>query len=471
MQSYLNLLRDVLENGEDHNDRTGVGTRSVFGRQWRHDMRTGFPLLTTKRVFARGTFEELKWFLSGSTNVNDLGSSVQAWWKPWADEKGNLGPVYGRQLRSSRSFSCVVPLIFDTPSQEEMDDATKDHEKTFLGVGCIGGTSTDRGQDPEELILKDVWRDMIERCYSESSYSYKSYGGKGVHVSPNWLVFDNFSADAKSLDGWNLKRLIPGSYSLDKDVKFASNRYSKETCKWSSHEEQSFNTSTNKAFFGYHENGTTHVFPSIGDASRTHGLNLSAVHRCLNGKLKTHHGWRFEYIEPQESSVIRVSAVDQIASILADLTFNPNSRRIVATTWNPADIPAMALPCCHGTSIQLKAHADNTLSLAMFQRSADIFIGVPVNIASYAMLLEMLCFATGRIARDLVISFADLHLYNNHVEQARTQLVRDPYPLPTIIIDAHRKSSPLETLLGIEWHDVLVNDYKSHPKIEAPVAV
>lgn len=287
MHSYLLLLRDVLENGEAHEDRTGVGTQSVFGRQWRHDMRTGFPLLTTKKIPLRWVFEELRWFLSGSTDEKELSKSGVDIWKEWATAEqcakfarpaGELGPIYG-----------------------------------------------------------SLWR------------------GFG------------------SWDTWN-DRSIPG-----------------------------------------------------------------------NG-------------------------VDQIKTLLYDIEKTPGSRRLIVSGWNPETCMRVALPPCH-TLWQVKCHGEKEMSLHLYARSIDIFLGLPFNIASYAMLLKMLCFVTNRVARELVISFGDLHLYRNHIEQAKMQLIRDPYLLPEVSICTENKETALETLLSITWQDISVIDYKSHPKIEAPVAV
>lgn len=284
MDSYLQLLEDVMQNGRGHDDRTGVGTRSVFMRQWRHDMRTGFPLLTTKRVTARWVFEELRWFLSGSTNNADLLAEKIDIWTEWATaeqcakfgrQEGDLGPVYGH-----------------------------------------------------------LWR--------------------------------NFDGD-------------------------------------------------------YEE--------------KTQGF-------------------------------------DQIAQLLHDIQTSPNSRRLIVSGWNPAKAKKVALPPCH-TAWQVKCYEDTKeISLHLFARSIDIFLGLPYNIASYAFLLNMLGFATGYTPLELGISFSDLHLYNNHVDQAKEQLSREPYLLPTIsIAEAARLATPLETLLNIKWEHIALNGYKHHPKIEAPVAV
>lgn len=293
MKSYLELLEDVMNNGESHDDRTGVGTRSVFGRQWRHDMRDGFPLLTTKKVPLRWVFEELKWFLSGSTNVKDLQAAGVDIWDEWATEEqcakfgridGNLGPIYGELWRD---FGACEPL-----------DITRQ-------PGC---------------------------------------GFKGC---------------------------------------------------------------------------------------------------------------------------------DQIKKLLDDIHGSPNSRRLIVTGWHPHLSTRVALPPCH-TLWQVKCHDETTeMSLHLYARSIDIFLGLPFNIASYGMLLEMLCIVTGYTARDLIISFGDLHLYNNHVDQAKEQLSREPHRLPMLLHSTNwqRGNSPLENLLAMQWSDFSLVDYTHHPKISAEVAV
>ncbi len=280
MESYLKLLKDVVQNGEGHDDRTGVGTRSVFGRQWRHDMDTGFPLLTTKKIPLRWVFEELRWFLSGSTHVKDLQAAGVNIWDEWATaeqcakfgrEEGDLGPVYGR-----------------------------------------------------------LWR---------------YFGDRGI-----------------------------------------------------------------------------------------------------------------------------LGSVDQIRNLLEDIVATPNSRRLIVTGWHPRKQKEVALPPCH-TLWQVKCHSDDRMSLHLYARSIDIFLGLPFNIASYALLLEMLCTVTGRTPKDLIISFGDLHLYNNHAEQAKVQLGRVPHPLPMVRLDCPEGTTALERLLAFRWENIKLLNYDHHPKIEADVAV
>lgn len=276
MKSYQQLLKDVLAESEPHDDRTGVGTKSIFGYQWQHDMRTGFPLLTTKKVAFRWIVEELKWFLSGSTNEKELALRGVDIWKEWATpeqcakfgrEEGDLGPVYGALWRA---FPC---------------------------------------------------------------------GGK----------------------------------TLD---------------------------------FG----------------------------------------------EPE--------TVDQVDELLANMRLVPNSRRLIVSGWHPHYQKLVALPPCH-TLWQVKCHGDKEASLHLYARSIDAFLGLPFNIASYALLLELLCALTNRKARKLVISFGDLHIYNNHLEQVDLLLTREPRKLPFLVLSVDSLT---------DW-TAEVLEYKPHPAIKADVAV
>jgi thymidylate synthase len=264
MQQYLDLLRDALENGFERGDRTGTGTRAVFGRQMRFNLQDGFPMVTTKKLHLRSIIIELLWFLKGDTNIRYLKENGVSIWDEWADENGDLGPVYGKQWRS-------------------------------------------------------------------------------------WAAPDG----------------------------------------------------------------------------RT---------------------------------------IDQIQWVLDEIRTNPNSRRLIVSAWNPADVNEMALPPCH-CLFQFNV-MDGKLNCQLYQRSADIFLGVPFNIASYALLTMMMARATGLQPGEFIHTFGDAHLYLNHVEQAKLQLSRAPLPLPTM-----RMNPDKTDLFGWEYEDFTVENYQAHAHIKAPVAV
>ena len=264
MKQYLDLMRHVRENGVFKDDRTGTGTYSVFGYQMRFDLSAGFPLVTTKKTFLKGIIHELLWFLSGSTNIKYLTDHDVHIWDEWADEHGELGPVYGSQWRS--------------------------------WPGPDGGT------------------------------------------------------------------------------------------------------------------------------------------------------------------------IDQISRVVNDLKNNPDSRRHIVSAWNVAEVDDMALPPCH--SLFQFYVADGRLSCQLYQRSADIFLGVPFNIASYALLNMMIAQVVGLQVGDFVHTLGDAHLYTNHLEQTDKQLQRDPRPLPSIHINPDVKD-----ILGFAIDDFELKDYDPHPGIKAPIAV
>ena len=264
MQQYLDLMRHVLERGSDRGDRTGTGTRSVFGYQMRFDLAEGFPLVTTKKLHLRSIIYELLWFLRGETNVRWLQENGVSIWDEWADDDGELGPVYGHQ-----------------------------------------------------------WR--------------------------HWPRPD----------------------------------------------------------------GTT---------------------------------------------------VDQIAQVERDIRENPDSRRLIVSAWNVSEVENMALPPCH--SLFQFYVSDGRLSCQLYQRSADIFLGVPFNIASYALLTMMMAQVTNLEPGDFVHTFGDAHLYSNHFDQAREQLTREPRPLPRL------KLNPgVQSIFDFTYEDITIEAYEPHPHIKAPVAV
>ena len=264
MQQYLQLLQHILDNGVEKTDRTGTGTISTFGYQMRFDLQKGFPLVTTKKVHLKSIIYELLWFLRGDTNIKYLKDNGVRIWDEWADENGNLGPVYGKQ-----------------------------------------------------------WR---------------SWEGK----------------DGKT--------------------------------------------------------------------------------------------------------------VDQITDLITQIKKNPDSRRLIVSAWNVSDLPDMALMPCHNM-FQFYV-ADGRLSCQLYQRSADVFLGVPFNIASYALLTMMIAQVCDLEPGDFIHSFGDVHIYNNHLEQVKLQLSREPYPLPQMQINPDVKD-----IFNFKFEDFTLLNYQSHPAIKAKVAV
>ena len=264
MKQYLDLMRHIRDQGTYKNDRTGTGTYSIFGHQLRFDLQAGFPMVTTKKLFLKGIIHELLWFLSGSTNVRYLQENKVRIWDEWADDEGELGPVYGSQWRS-------------------------------------------------------------------------------------WPAADG-------------------------------------------------------------------------------------------------------------------SSIDQISNLIHSIKTNPDSRRLIVSAWNVALVDEMALPPCH--SLFQFYVADGKLSCQLYQRSADIFLGVPFNITSYALLVLMVAQVCQLQPGDFVHTFGDAHLYANHLEQADKQLDRVPLALPTM-----RLNSEVDDIFGFQYDDFILSNYHCHDAIKAPIAV
>ena len=264
MQQYLSLLQHILDQGVTKTDRTGTGTLSCFGYQMRFDLADGFPMVTTKKLHVKSIIHELLWFLKGSTNIGYLKENGVRIWNEWADEKGELGPVYGKQWRS-------------------------------------------------------------------------------------WTGADG-------------------------------------------------------------------------------------------------------------------STIDQVRDVVEQIKKNPDSRRLIVSAWNVAELPQMALMPCH-VLFQFYV-AEGKLSCQLYQRSADVFLGVPFNIASYALLTQMMAQVCGLQPGEFIHSFGDVHIYNNHIEQVQLQLSRKPLPLPRMVLNPS-----VTDIYDFRFEDFELQDYRFHPAIKAPVAV
>lgn len=452
MEAYHNLMRYVLEHGVDKSDRTGVGTRSIFGYQMRFDLAQGFPLVTTKRVHWKSVVHELLWFLRGETNNTYLEEAGVSIWREWAAPDGALGPIYGKQWRRWEAVEFVVPRVFEAPK-------VSPNPELVAGVGYATGRRT---ESPWTAHLYSIWCEMLHRCYNPSRKHYADEGGRGVFVDSRWHSFENFVSDALKLPNGLLKYEYPDDYELDKDY-YASNKYGPDTCIWLTRKEQNINTRQARAVRATRADGEEVVFMDVAGFCRDHDLDESSVYGCLRGERGEHKGWRFEAVA-SEGLLPRVRLIDQIKEVVAGIKHNPDSRRLVVSAWNVADLPRMALAPCH-TLFQFYV-AGGKLSCQLYQRSADIFLGVPFNIASYALLTLMMAQVTGLEPGEFVHTLGDAHLYKNHLEAARLQLTREPRPLPTV-----RLNPEVRDLFAFRYEDIALEGYDPHPPIRAPVAV
>lgn len=466
---YECLLEDVLLHGEPRHDRTGVGTCSVFGRQLRYDLSAGFPRITTKYVPMKPIKAELLWQIEGSTSEPRLRELGAGWWAPWADQDGDLGPVYGKQMRLSALVQPVKPWLFNPPEIEPLPLSGILHRgkdvnlRDTYGVGYYGDADF---KDPNYSWLVNTWRQMIQRCYDSECKSYKGYGARGVHVDARWHSFANFQRDAATIPGWIMKLEYPEQYSLDKDILHASNRYGPETCMWADQVAQDVNRVNSTPVMATTPTGERIMRPSIGSFRRNEGLNPSAVHQCLSGLLHKHHGWSdFERMIAPEGMVLRYNQVDQLAQVIASLKHDPMSRRHIINLWSPAATPFMALPPCHGVVIQFFVH-DGRLSCSMYQRSADLFLGLPTNLASYALLTHMLAQQADLEVGELIWTGGDCHIYDNHVDAVQGQLLQPVHPFPRLHL---RRRGSID---DYRMSDIDASDgYVHGPVIKAPVAV
>jgi len=456
-QQYLDLLRTLLTS-TDRPDRTGTGVRGIFDYRMEFDLAHGFPLLTTKKQFFRGMVTEILWFISGSTDVRVLQEQRVNFWDSWQGDDGTIGYGYGKQMRNQEFWTALTPKVYEP---EPWDDVVE--VRSVYGVGYYG---CDDKKDPFYQILVDTWRQMLRRCYDSTSLSFNAgYGANGVHVDNRWHCFANFQSDARKLPNWPLKAEFPSQYSIDKDTLWASNRYAPHTVMWACDQTQNANRCNTAFFTAVDPAGNTKWMTSIGSTKRDYDLNVSAVHRCLNGKLRTHHGWSdFQYIECPPGQVLRYMRVDQLLNLFCGLKHEPFGRRHIMTLWNPGDLGRTTLPPCHGSLVQFYVENDGRLSLKMNQRSADAFLGLPVNIASYALLLTMFASALDRQPGRFIWDGGDVHLYSNHVEQAQEQVSRVPRPFPQLAV---AKRLDLDS-----WSigDFTVTGYEPHPHIAGDVA-
>jgi thymidylate synthase len=442
MIQYKQLLQTIIDNGVEKSDRTNTGTRSIFGHQMRFNLSEGFPLVTTKKVFTKGIIHELLWFLSGNTNIKYLLANGVNIWNEWADEYGNLGPVYGKAWRSfgSKPESIIQP-------KPKLKSGV---EPTYLSVA--------NGSGKEGKLLKKTWEGMIDRCYNKRNIMYKHYGYKGVYVCDRWLEYSAFEEDAKNLPGWSLKEQEPRKYSLDKDGIGNGFVYSSSTCQWITNVENA--NLKNEYIYTVEKDNKLYTFTNPTDFCQKNdieGKNFSDLWTG-NKNAKIRDGFKFV------SKVKKDKGIDQIANLISEIKQNPDSRRLIISAWDPSWLKYGALPPCH-TMFQFYV-ANGKLSCQLYQRSADVFLGVPFNIASYALLTHMIAQVCGLGVGEFVHTLGDAHLYLNHMDQAKEQLQREPLPLPQLILNPEIKG-----IDDFKYEDISIVNYNSHPAIKAPISV
>lgn len=457
MYSYLNLIKDILTNGEEHDDRTGTGTLSVFGRQFRHCMSDGFPLLTTKKVSLRHVAGELFWFLAGDTDAKTLQDQDIHIWDDWQ-----------KPYTLDRELVEIEPRKATLPAEYHGDCKQPSHR------------------------LGNTWQHIIRRCYNPEHHAYKNYGGCGYTVHQRWHHFENFAEDVIKLPHWFYKNKYWDNFVLDSDY-FGAKQYGPDTCVWLRKDENLMYSKKIKPIKVIRPDKKIQYFLSQSAASKAIGMRNTTFTNWLKlGEpdiIRNENwqfiGWRFEEVDiPLRLKLIPNGAqgaiyskqwrdfkgVDQIKRVVEMIQHDPNSRRICCTVLDPSEVDQMSLEPCH-MFWQVKIHGDGTMSLHMYMRSCDAFLGLTYNIASYALLLQLLCHVTGRVARDLIISFGDVHIYKNHIDQCKLQLEREPKKLPMVLINYRLKDGGFNALLEASWTDIDLVGYDHWPAIKGEISI
>jgi thymidylate synthase len=443
MKQYLNLVARILAEGELRDDRTGVGTLAVFGANLEFDLRERFPLVTAKETRWLTAFLEMLFFLSGQTNVKWLNERGSKLWDAWADENGNLGPVYGFNWRRWGARPDNIPQ----PKPRLRDGV----EATYLGIGNGAGKGESR--------FGKTWEGMMGRCYDPKNISYKSYGARGVHVCDRWLEFRAFAGDLSNLPGYCLEL---GRYRkvLDKDILGDGFRYAPETCCFVSDKENA--SAKAEWLYVVRRNGEGFAFTNVSEFCDEHGIEPKNFSDLWTGNKNAKRRDGFEFV----SRTPLRKEFDQVKTLIEGLRTNPHGRRHIVTSWNVGELDRMALPPCHHTH-QCYVSNDGHLDLKLFMRSSDVALGLPFNVAAYALLTHLYARAANLKPRRLLVDIGDAHLYSNHVEKMRQVLGRD------IIRDEAQLVILTDNtdIDGYKLDDFHIKGYRHHPFVKMEVAV
>lgn len=547
MKAYLDILKKA-RNGERKENRTGIATLSFTGDMFKHDMREGFPLLTTKKMPPKCIFAELEGFIKGITDKTWFQKRRCTIWDEWCNPKkvpyGNdaetiekmkaetdLGVIYGyswgnwysnddivvvpqrkyddvivENISNNELYPSIMPSDYVSNRGEKFRiiadlgtklinnrtrhmckiqftdskyitvvrlDAALDgrvadvYTKSVKNIGYLGENAdylSETYSDEIRQHVYKVWNHMLDRCYDEKCKEYQYYGAKGVTVASRWHNFSLFSKDVTMLSGWRDILRNPAQFELDKDY-YASNIYSNETCLWLPHNLNVLYRD-GRAFDLYAPDGSVARYISKTKAAMEHGLTVSKLSLVLDGKRKRTKGYSAKYVD--DGKIYRYKLpINQLKNAIDSLKTNPTDRRMLVMAWNPCKLDEMALPPCH-FGFQFVSDGQ-FLDLCWFQRSVDTFLGLPFNIASYGMLLELVAKQVGMTPRYLVGHLDDVHVYENQLEVTDIQLSRTPGTLPTIkILHADRADW---TIWDWQYTDFELVGYNPQDKLTAEVAV
>jgi thymidylate synthase len=344
-------------------------------------------------------------------------------------------------------------------------------EKTVAGEGCMGVCL----EKPYYYTTAyNLWYNMMRRCHDETYLpTYILYGDDGIFVDQHWRCFSNFLHDIKYIPGFRRWIENPSEYDLDKDY-YNARCYSRDTCVFisSKYNKQLSNLDGSKIKGVRLEDGYEDESTIDKEFTARHELQHSTIWNAFNtNKDNTAVGWKFEREYPPKGYVFRKQLyVDQIADVIDKLRNNPDDRRIIISAWNVADLDEMQLPPCHSFiqfwSVPLEGSDKRQLRCHLYQRSADVGLGVPFNIVQYSILTHMIAKVTNHIATEFVWTGGDVHIYNNHIEQLSEQIKRTMFPSPTIKFERE-----IESIDDFTYEDFVIEGYDCHPTIKMPVAV
>lgn len=443
---YINLVNEVVTHGYSSESRAG-DTYSLPGQHLTLDLRCGFPLFTTRKIFTKGVWGELAAFVRGAEMLSTFEHYGCNYWREnaanWAPNKGRpetewrVGRIYGVQWTKWRVSSRPQPI----PKLREGLPAT------VLGIANGGGS----GAEPS---LRKVWNNMLQRCYNPKCEKYASYGGRGVYVVDRWLEFAAFAEDVKNLPGWDSKVGNQGK-QLDKDTIGTGFAYGPDTTQWLLPKENHYGP---KYEYTVEKNGQRYTFKNISEFCRQHKCEVSQFSRLVNSGKHRNTSNGFTLISKKLLAEAPYRHVNQLAELLANIKKDPYSRRHILTTWKPDELDDMALPPCH-LICQFYVRM-GYLNCHVYMRSVDLCVGLPSDVLLYATLMHLVAKDTGLMPGTLTFSFGDAHIYREHVEQWGHQQTREIFDAPRLVLSAEAST------LTFEPQQADIFEYRHHPAIK-----